>query len=597
MFVGLAGTAAISGIAVTIYEWHAVYILISLGWIFVPVYMASGAYTIPEYLRLRFGGRRIQMLTSGMLLLQYIFRNISGEIYCVAVFMQLILGWSVYLSVGVMLAIVAVYTVVGGLRAVIFTDTLQTVVMIAGAVTVAVMATSRVGDWATLKALYMSSAANNTLHDPVLYACALPRNDSFHIFRDPVSGDIPWTGSTLGLTVLALFVWCQDQLIVQRCLSARDLTHAKGGTLLAAALKFLSLPMFVLPGLVSRVLFPDEVACGRPEDCLRVCGMESGCSSIAYPLLVLRVLPLGVRGLMLAALMAGMMSTLTSIFNSASSIVTMDIWLHFRKSATQRELMVVGRIAVMAMVAVSILWLPVLQAQEGGVLWFYLAAVVAYLAVPWCVAFVLGIFWRRLTEPAAFYGMVIGLLVGLTRMGLDFVAPPPVCGSGEPDRRLSVTARVDFLHFTVINTIICTGAMVIISCLTKPRSADQLKRVTWWTRHDKEEACQGHGDDVTGIDSQAGDTHAGPSGEGLERTAPVIIVDDSHPCDATSCRRWLCAWACGIAADDRTVSSEQRAHIHAQTTSIEEKASIKTLMNIIAIILMLAITFLLGYFA
>ncbi|WAQ99188.1 SC5AB-like protein [Mya arenaria] len=549
MFVGLAGTAAASGIAVTIYEWHAVFIIISLGWIFVPVYIASGSFTIPEYLKMRFGGKRIRVLTSVMLL---------GEIYCGVVFMQLILGWNIYISVCAILTVVAIYTVIGGLRAVIFTDTLQTFVMIAGAITV--------GGLEALEAKYMHAATNYTLANQSFYACGMPREDSFHIFRHPVTGDIPWTGSTFGLTVLALFVWCQDQLIVQRCLAAKNITHAKGGTLFAASLKFLSLPMFVLPGMVSRVLFTDEVACASPEHCESVCQSSTGCTNTAYPLLILRILPIGMRGLMLAALMAGMMSTLTSVFNSSSSIITLDLWTQFRKHASQSELMIVGRVTVFAMIIISILWLPILQAQQGGVLWFYLAAIVAYLAVPWCVAFILGI----------------------SRMGMDLVATPPTCGSGEPDMRLDLSSKVDFLHFTIINTIICTIVMVIISLFTRARSEKQLRRLTWWTRHDID-------------DPELSDDETEPEDDNSPKDRHLEIETGLEPIElsvASRCTHAFYDWICGVNSNKSDgPSAEERTAIRARMTSIKESPRAKCLLNVGACVLMTAITFLFGYFA
>ncbi|KAJ8297526.1 hypothetical protein KUTeg_024057, partial [Tegillarca granosa] len=318
MFIGLAGTAAVSGLSVTIYEWHA-------------------------------------------------------EIYTGAVFMQQILGWNIYLCVIIILAVTAVYTSIGGLASVIYTDTLQTVILVGGASAVFVM--------------------------------------------------------------------------VQRCLAARNLSHAKAGSLLAAVLKITSFALFVIPGMIARILYTEEVACARPSDCKTYCDNEAGCSNIAYPLLVLRLLPSG----------------------TASSIVTLDLWKQFRKGAKETELMIVGRLTVLVLVGISILWLPILQQSQGGILWFYVQSIRAYLVPPWCMLFILAIFWKRTTEKGAFFGLMIGLITGLIRMVLDFIYLAPACGSGKADERPDVLAKVDFLHFAIILSAVSAIAIVVISLLTEPR--------------------------------------------------------------------------------------------------------------------------------
>ncbi|XP_060581833.1 sodium/glucose cotransporter 4-like [Ruditapes philippinarum] len=583
MFVGLSGTAAASGLAVVIYEWHAVYILISLGWIFVPVYIASGAFTSPEYLKKRFGGKRIQVCTSIIMLVSYILRNISVNIFS---YLKYICTHNALFS--------------GGLRAVIFTDTLQTGILVVGAITVFIISFMKIGSWHTMEVKYMKAATNYTLSNQSFYSCGMPRDDAFHIFRDPVKGDIPWPGVLFGLTILALFVWCQDQLMVQRCLSAKNLAHAKGGTLFASLLKFLSLPMFVLPGMISRIFYTDEVACADPDDCTEICGSPSGCSNIAYPLLVLRILPVGVRGLMLAALLSAIMSTLTSVFNSASSLVTLDLWAHFRKNAGQRELMVVGRVTVLVLVGISILWLPILQDQQGGILWFYLASIVAYFFVPWCVAFLLGLFWKPTTEPAIFYGMSFGLFVGVIRMGLDFSVAPPYCGSGEPDERPVISAKLDFLHFSIINGLICVVVMVIISLFTKPRNSNQLHKLTWWTRHDKEEPELT--DDEDDECKEKVDEQQISEDEAVAETKTFQSIEiESKPTayiNGERCKMAFLAWVCGNQDTGNTnISAEERAIIRRKMTSIKQNRKATAFLNTGAIIIMVAITFLIGFYA
>ncbi|KAL4229691.1 hypothetical protein ACF0H5_010079 [Mactra antiquata] len=545
---------------------------------------------------MRFGGKRIRICTSIMMLLQYILRNISGEIYCGAIFMQQLLGWNTYLSVCVILVVVAIYTVIGGLRAVIFTDTLQTIVLVIGCVIVSILSFIEVGGWERMQVKYMSAVKVYNYTNTSNPGCGLPREDAFHIFRDPVSGDIPWTGSTFGLTILAMFVWCQDQLIVQRCISAKNITHAKGGTLLAAALKFLSFPIFVLPGMISRILYTDEVACTDPSDCMKICGNPAGCTNIAYPLLVLRLLPVGIRGLMLAAVLAGLMSTLTSVFNSASSIVTLDLWAQLRKQASQRELMAVGRVTVLVLVVVSVLWIPILQQQQGGLLWFYIAAVIAYFAVPWWVAYMLGMFFKRTTEAGTFYGMVIGLLVGVIRLILDLVAPPPICGSDEPDKRWTITSKVDFLHFAIINALLSGSIMIVISFFTKPRTDNQLRRVTWWTRHDLKDPELTDDEDDDDDDGGVNGNDDIQIEENCEKH-PDMVIKDSFTV-VQRCQNIFKDWICGsVETEKNHVTKQERELMRRKMTSIKEGPWTSVFLNIIAVFLLTAITFLFGVFA
>nr|KAG5708557.1 hypothetical protein BaRGS_032978 [Batillaria attramentaria] len=187
---------------------------------------------------------------------------------------------------------------------------------------------------------------------------------------------------------------------------------------------------------------------------------------------------------MLAALLAALMSSLTSIFNSASTMFTMDIWRRFRPRAKQHELMIVGRLCVLVEVVVSILWLPILEASESGQLWNYLQSMSSYVTPPWCCLFLLSIFWTRTTEAGAFWGLMISLVVGVIRMIMDFSLPAPFCGSHDEDPRPDVLKKVHFLHFAIILSAVSVISTVVISLLTTPRPPEKLRRVTWWTRHD-----------------------------------------------------------------------------------------------------------------
>ncbi|XP_072917169.1 sodium/myo-inositol cotransporter 2-like isoform X3 [Hemitrygon akajei] len=364
-FIGLAGTGSASGIAVSAYEFNAMFILILLAWFFLPIYIAAEVNTMPEYLRKRFGGQRIRLFIAILYLFIYIFTKISVDIYAGAVFIQQALHWDLYIAVIGLLLITTLYTVGGGLAAVIYTDALQTVIMLIGAL--------------------------------------------------------------------------------------------------------------ILMGY-------DDVACADADTCQRICGNPIGCSDIAYPKLVMELLPGGLRGLMMSVMVAALMSSLTSIFNSASTLFTMDIWHHIRPHCSEWELMVVGRIFVLVLVVLSILWIPLVQISQGGQLFMYIQSISSNLQPPVAVIFMAGCFWRRANEMGAFWGLLLGILVGCCRMILDFIYPEPMCG--QPDKRPLITKHVHYLHFSILLTVFTLITVVVISLCTAPPEPDKISRLTWFTRFD-----------------------------------------------------------------------------------------------------------------
>ncbi|XP_015264695.1 PREDICTED: sodium/glucose cotransporter 5 [Gekko japonicus] len=476
LFIGLAGTGAAGGIAVAGFEWNATYVLLALAWVYVPVYISSGIVTMPEYLQRRFGGERIRVYLSVLSLLLSVFTKISTDLYSGALFVQVCLGWNLYLSTVLMLAVTAVYTIAGGLAAVIYTDALQTCVMIVGAVILAVMAFDKIGGYRNLEEAYLNAVPSTIIPNT---SCHRPRPDALHLFQEPGSDDLPWTGMTFGLSVLATWYWCTDQVIVQRSLSARDLNHAKAGSILASCLKMLPMIVIIMPGMISRILYPDAVGCVDPDECARVCGATVGCSNIAYPKLVIELMPSGLRGLMIVVMMAALMSSLTSIFNSSSTLFTMDIWRRIRREANEKELLLVGRTVTVVLVVVSVVWIPILQSSSSGQLYIYIQSVTSYLAPPVTAVFLLAVFWKRANEQGAFWGLMMGLAVGLIRMSLDFTHPKPRCGT--LDDRPSLVKDVHYLHFAAILCLLTAAIVVAISLLSRPPAKSQVESMTWWT--------------------------------------------------------------------------------------------------------------------
>ncbi|CAM4502525.1 unnamed protein product [Leuciscus chuanchicus] len=229
----------------------------------------------------------------------------------------------------------------------------------------------------------------------------------------------------------------------------------------------------------------DTVACVDPEECVKVCGAEVGCSNLAYPKLVIELMPSGLRGLMIAVMMAALMSSLTSIFNSSSTLFTMDIWKKYRRGASEKELLLVGRIVTVILVVISVVWIPILQSANSGQLYVYIQSVTSFLAPPVTAIFVMAVFWKRTNEAGAFWGLMVGLVVGSTRMVLEFVFPPPRCGVFDPAP--SVLRSVHYLHFAIILCALTAIVVAVISLLTPPPNEEQIHNLTWWTLHNSTE--------------------------------------------------------------------------------------------------------------
>ncbi|XP_054646672.1 sodium/glucose cotransporter 4 isoform X2 [Dunckerocampus dactyliophorus] len=505
-------------------------------------------------------------------------------------FIKVSLGWNLYWSIGVLLLITTMYSVAGGLSAVIYTDAVQTVIMVAGALTLMFIAFCRVGWYEGLMEHYMAAVPMATVANTT---CHLPRSDAFHIFRDPLSADLPWPGLIFGLTVIATWVWCTDQVtlpcpilvhsfgysvicvcvcacvqfIVQRSLSAKSLSHAKGGSVLGGYLKILPMFFIVMPGMISRALFPDEVACVDPEVCQRVCGASVGCSNIAYPKLVVELMPVGVRGLMLAVMFASLLSSLTSIFNSSSTIFTLDLYHQARHTASEMELMIVGRVFILVLVCVSILWIPVIQSANSGQLFEYGQSVVSFLAPPITGVFLMAIFWSRANEQGAFWGLMVGLVVGLIRMILEFSYEVPLCG--EPDQRPAILTEVHYLYFAILLMVLTCLIVAAVSLATPPIPAEHLHRLTWWSRHSKE-AC-------------------------VSLTNPLMTSDSASPSvpPSASCWRRAVMQLCGLTG----ASSGSPAAESPKLNSLKEAPLWRNVCNVNALVLLAVNVFLWGYFA
>ncbi|XP_037344483.2 sodium/myo-inositol cotransporter isoform X1 [Pungitius pungitius] len=483
-FIGLAGSGAASGFAVGAWEFNALLLLQLLGWVFVPVYIHSGVYTMPEYLSKRFGGNRLKVYFAFLSLLLYIFTKLSVDLFAGALFIQESLGWNLYVSIFLLISMTALLTVTGGLVAVLYTDSLQAVLMICGALTLSILSLIKVGGLEGVRTKYMQAVPNvtaimatgNFTYSP---SCRIdPKPNALRVLRGPLDEDIPWPGFLLGQTPASIWYWCADQVIVQRVLAAKNLAHAKGSTLMAGLLKILPMFLIVIPGMISRIMFVDELACIGPEHCTSVCGSQAGCSNLAYPRLVMAVMPVGLRGLMMAVMIAALMSDLDSIFNSASTIFTLDIYKTARGEASQRELLIMGRLFVVLMVAISIAWVPVIIEMQGGQTYLYIQEVAGYLTPPIAALFLLGVFWKRCNEKGAFCGAMTGFTLGVTRLILAFIYRQPRCD--QPDDRPALIVKIHYMYVAAGLFWITCFVVVVVSLCTPAPDEEQVRTTTFW---------------------------------------------------------------------------------------------------------------------
>ncbi|ELU02165.1 hypothetical protein CAPTEDRAFT_131177, partial [Capitella teleta] len=480
-FIGFAGAGAASGIAIVLVEWNAIFLILLLAWAFLPVYLVSGVYTLPEYLMRRFGGQRLRYLISIVFILSTIL--VPADLYSGGIFIQQSLGWNMYAGVFAIVLLAGIYSVFGGLLTVIYTDAIQVFIMLIGSLVLSIMAFIKVGGYSGLREKYMDAVASSpaSYNDTNMYTnftdnmtskCGMPREDAWHIFRHPTRADYPSVAILLRMTIGGVFYWCAHQTIVQRTLAAKNISHAKGAAVLAGFLKLTPMFLMIMPGMISRVLYPNEVACSDPATCLAVCGSTAGCSNIAYPRLVLGVLPIGLRGLMVAVMLSAAVSSLTSLYNSIATVVALDLWVKVRPAVSDKELVFIGRVAVLIVIATSVSMIPVMQNSDGGQMIRYLTAVIGYLGAPLSSTFLVAMFWKRCTEKGAFWGFVVAAVCGMIRFVLDIFNKRPACG--EEDTRPLVVSMVHPYYFTAIQIVLGIIISVIVSLFTKPRTSEQV---------------------------------------------------------------------------------------------------------------------------
>lgn len=619
-FIGLAGSGAASGFAVAAWEFNAILLLQLLGWVFIPVYIHSGVYTMPEYLSKRFGGKRLKVFFASLTLLLYIFTKLSVDLYSGALFIQESLGWNLYVSIILLITMTALLTVTGGLAAVIYTDTLQAFLMISGALCLMAISLVKVGGLEGLRTKYMNALPNVTaivLESNITYSnsCHVdPKPDSFKILRGPLDKDLPWPAFLLGQTPASIWYWCADQVIVQRVLAARNIAHAKGSTLMAGVLKVLPMFIIVIPGMISRVLFADELACIGPEHCMQVCNSKAGCTNIAYPRLVMNVMPVGLRGLMMAVMLAALMSDLDSIFNSASTIFTLDIYKMVRHQTSSKELMVVGRLFVIFIVAISIAWVPFVIELQGGQMFLYIQEVSDYLTPPIAAMFLLGVLWTRCNETGAFWGGIVGFLLGSIRLILAFVYREPDCET--TDDRPAFIKDIHFMYVAAVLFWVSGLVTVVVSLCTHPPSKEQIATATLWGLRNRNQPADTHRNEIGGSgklhqlsaetkkEKTTDEVEMKPSSQ-VVQTGPEILPNghlesqhthkypgrDKRQC--VKCLEWFCGYSENSEEADSPLGDEGRS----VTEMLKEPPKTKIVLNLGLLLVCTLGIFLFVYFS
>ncbi|HEX3034508.1 MAG TPA: sodium:solute symporter [Thermodesulfobacteriota bacterium] len=450
--VGLAGTGAASGLAVGHFEWLASIILLILGWVFVSFYLSSGVYTMPEFLEKRYNSASRWYFTT-ISVIAYVLTKISVALYAGGVIIEAVVGLKFWYGAVAIILITGLYTIVGGLGAVIYTELVQTFVLIAGSLLLVFLGLNEVGGWSALE--------------------ARAPEGFFSVWKPMDHPEFPWTGIIFGAPILGIWYWCTDQYIVQRVLSARGESEANTGSILAGYLKILPPFLFVVPGIIAAVLYE---------------GIAGKTSDSALPMLATELLPVGLRGFLVAALLAALMSSLSSVFNSCSTLITFDFFKKIRPNASEKTLVTVGRIATGAVVVIGLLWIPFMK-YISSQLYIYLQSVQGYIAPPIAACFLLGIFLSRLNGIGAFVSLISGFVIGSTRLILELVNGTDK--NGLPSGTVwEWVAEINFLHFAIFLFIICTALLIVVSLLTAPPDKNKICGLTWGTIEKRGKAAE-----------------------------------------------------------------------------------------------------------
>ena len=496
--VGLAGSGATDGVAMAHYELHA-WCLLVLAWVFVPFYSRSLVFTMPEFLERRFSVASRYVL-SVVSIATFIVSKIAVGIFAGGVVFATLLP-EMHLQIGglaidsfwigsvAVIVLTGLYTLAGGMRAVVYNDAVQVVVLIGGSALLTGYGLHILGGWSEVRRLCGSDMLN--LWKPITPAGVtstwlpvLQVDAAGAVVKQAwyFNGNFPWPGMLICAPIVGLWYWCTDQYIVQRVLGAPDQRTARRGSIFAGFLKLFPVYLFIIPGLICFALaksgkiaqFADMVgADGKPV---------ASATQSAFPMMVKYLLPPGLRGVVVAGLLSALMGSLAGVFNACSTLFTVDLYQKFRPRASQRDLVRMGRIATAAMVVIALAWIPVIQGAHG--LYAYLQTVQGYLAPPIFVVFFFGIFWKRLNAAGCLWSLIVGFLVGGFRMLVDTPVTMKLPGfeHGYPvGTFLWIVNNINFQYFSVFITLVSAVILVAVSYATPPPAYERFAGLTYGT--------------------------------------------------------------------------------------------------------------------
>jgi len=494
--VGLAGSGATSGVALAHYELHA-WCLLVLGWVFVPFYMRSMVYTMPEFLERRFSPTARWVL-SIISLVAYILTKIAVGIFAGGIVfatllpeMQIRLGDVVINafwigSVAVVL-MTGLYTVLGGMRAVAYTEALQTLILVVGSAVLTLFGLSKLGGWSELRAVLDPDMFN--LWKPLVPAGMAgtwaPVKEAGRVAWY-FNTNYPWLGMLFCAPIIGLWYWCTDQYIVQRALGAPNEREARRGSIFASALKILPVFIFIIPGMIALALAKS----GKVPELTSMVGSDGKAiplvAQAAFPMMVKYVLPVGLRGIVVAGLLAALMSSLAGVFNASSTLFTMDLYQKIRPGASQHQLVWIGRVATTVMVLVGLFWIPVIQGARG--LYEYLQGVQSYLAPPIFTVFFLGVFMKRLNAKGCLAALVVGFALGVFRLAVDTPVSLQLAGFEQgytPGSFLWIVNNIYFQYYSLFIFLVSVAVMVGVSYLTPAPAYERIEGLTYGTVSDQ----------------------------------------------------------------------------------------------------------------
>lgn len=447
--VGLAGAGAETGMAMAHWEMQGWMILL-LGWIFVPFYAHSRVFTMPEFLLRRFNKNTSSTL-SVITLISYVLTKVSVTAFTGGIFLESLLGLDFWYGAIGLVLLTGVFTVLGGMKGVMTISVIQTPILIAGSIAILVLGLLKLGDGSIVEGwTAMLEHSGNNRH--------LIHSDP----ADPLYSKFPGIGVIFGAAIIGFWYWCTDQHIVQRVLAAKNLSHARKGTIFAGYLKILPVFMFLIPGMIAAALKSKGVE-----------GFDFDTNDKAFGSMVLNVLPVGVKGFVTVGFIAALVTSLAAHFNSSATLFTIDFYKQYRPHASEARLVWIGRMATVAVVVLGLIWIPLMNSL-GNVLYEYLQEVQSLIAPAIAAIFLMGVFSKRITPKAGEWGLIIGFLIGMFRLAVMIVKPAS----------LQWFIDVNWLNFCIFLFLFIIVLMVIISLFTPKPTEAQLKGITYYTQSD-----------------------------------------------------------------------------------------------------------------